>query len=149
MSKEPKRLRVPQNTASPTPLSTGRDSPVRMDWSTEVSPLTMTPSTGMVSPGSTRSRSPSRISSAGMSSSAPPVSRRPFTGARRMSCRRPFLARSVVASSSRAPTAMMKATSPAANRSPMAMAANMAMEMSSAEEILLMPGLWTTRQRAR
>ena len=31
----------------------------------------------------------------------------------------------------------------------MAMAANMAMEMSRAEEILLMPGLWTTRQRAR
>ena len=31
MSMEPKRLMVPQNTSSPTPLSTGSDSPVMMD----------------------------------------------------------------------------------------------------------------------
>ena len=53
----------------------------------------------------------------------------------------PFFARFVVASSKSAPIAMMKATSPAANRSPMAMAANMAMVIRRADEILLMPGL--------
>ena len=31
MSTEPKRLTVPQKTSSPSPLSTGRDSPVTMD----------------------------------------------------------------------------------------------------------------------
>ena len=119
------------------------------DWSTDVSPLSIVPSTGIVSPGRMRSRSPRRISSAGISSSLPPRTRRPCVGARPSRVLSPFLARLVVASSKMAPMAMMKATSPAANRSPMAMAANMAMLMSSAEEILLTPGLWTMRQRAR
>ncbi len=42
----------------PSPLSTGRDSPVMTDWSMEVWPWRITPSTGMVSPGRTRSWSP-------------------------------------------------------------------------------------------
>ena len=85
MSMEPKRLMVPQKTSSPTPLSTGRDSPVMMDWSTEVSPWIMVPSTGMVSPGRIRRVSPCRISSAGTISSVPLLIRRPFVGARRIS----------------------------------------------------------------
>ena len=141
MSIAPKRLMVPQNTVSPAALSTGRDSPVIIDWSTEVSPLTMTPSTGTVSPGRIRSISPLTIFSAGIISSFPSRMRRPCVGARLMSFFSPFFARFVVASSKSAPIAMMKATSPAANRSPMAMAANMAMVIKRADEILLIPGL--------
>ena len=59
------------------------------------------------------------------------------------------MARSVVMSSKRAPISMINATSPAANRSPISSAAIMAIVMSSAEEILLMPLLWITRQMAR
>ena len=44
---------------------------------------------------------------------------------------------------------MMNTTSPAAKRSPMAIAANMAMQIRRAEDILLMPGLWMIRQTAR
>ncbi len=45
-------------TLSPTCLLTGIDSPVIMDSSTELWPSTTTPSTGVFSPGRTRSRSP-------------------------------------------------------------------------------------------
>ena len=45
--------------------------------------------------------------------------------------------------------AMIKATSPAENRSPMAIAANIAMLIKRADEILLMPGLWIIRQVRR
>ena len=62
---------------------------------------------------------------------------------------RPFFARLVVASSKSAPIAMMNTTSPAANKSPIPIAANMAIQISKAEEILLMPGLWMIRQTAR
>ncbi len=141
MSIAPKRLMVPQNTVSPAALSTGRDSPVIIDWSTEVSPLTMTPSTGTVSPGRIRSISPWTIFSAGIISSFPSRMRRPCVGARLMSFFSPFFARFVVASSKSAPIAMMKATSPAANRSPMAMAANMAMVIKRADEIFADSGI--------
>ena len=67
--------------------------------------------------------------------------RRPRVGARLINFSRPFLARLVVASPSSAPKAMIKATSPAANSSPMASAANMAMQMSSADEIFAIPRL--------
>ena len=149
MSIEPKRLMVPQNTSSPMPLSTGRDSPVIMDWSTEVSPLIMVPSAGTVSPGRMRRISPCRISSAGIISDFPPVSLRPFAGARLIRFFRPFFARFVVASSKSAPIAMINTTSPAANKSPIAMAADMAIQIKRADDILLMPGLWMTRHIAR
>ena len=58
-------------TLSPGPLSTGRDSPVRADSSTAELPSTMTPSTGMDWPGRTTTRSPTRTSSTGISTSAP------------------------------------------------------------------------------
>ena len=149
ISMEPNRLMVPQNTSSPIPLSTGRDSPVIIDWSTEVSPPAMIPSTGMLSPGRILRRSPFLISSAEIISSLPSRSLRPIAGARLMSFFKPFLARLVVASSRSAPMAMIKATSPAANRSPMAIAANIAMLIKRADEILLMPGLWIIRQMDR
>ena len=149
ISMEPKRLIVPQKTSSPTPLSTGRDSPVMIDWSTEVSPLRILPSTGIVSPGRMRRISPCRMSSAGTVSSIPSLSLRAFAGARLISFFRPFFARFVVASSKSAPMAMINATSPAANRSPIAIAANMAMQIKRAEDILLMPGLWIMRHTAR
>ena len=149
ISIEPKRLIVPQKTSSPTPLSTGRDSPVIIDWSTEVSPLMIVPSTGIVSPGRIRKISPCLISSAGIISSFPSFSLRPFVGARLISFFKPFFARFVVASSKSAPIAMINTTSPAANKSPIAIAANMAIQIKRADDILLMPGLWIIRHIAR
>ena len=68
---------------------------------------------------------------------------RPLTGANEINFFNPFFARSVVASSRRAPKAIINATSPAANISPMAIAANIAMEINRADEILLIPLLYT------
>ena len=149
MSIVPKQFTVPPYTSSPAPLSTGRDSPVITDWSIAVSPQRTTPSMGTVSPGKTRRISPCRISPAGIISSFPSLSLLPCVGVRLISFFNPFFALSVVISSRIAPTDIMKATSPAANKSPMATAANMAMVISNAEEILLMPGLWITRHTAR
>lgn len=48
---KPERFIVAAETASPTVLSTGTLSPVNVDSSTAVEPSTITPSTGMFSPG--------------------------------------------------------------------------------------------------
>ena len=71
MSNDPNWLTVPLETASPTPLSTGSDSPVMTAWLIEVCPERMTPSTGTVSPGSTRRMSPACTCSAGRICSCP------------------------------------------------------------------------------
>ena len=131
ISKAPNWLTVPLETWSPGPLSTGRDSPVITAWLTEVWPDTTTPSTGTVSPGSTRSRSPVATCSAGMISSAPPRSTLAVWGVRWTSLSMPARARATVRSSSRAPICMMKATSPAAKSSPMHTEAISAMETST------------------
>ena len=55
---EPVWLRVPPITASPTRFSTGIGSPVIIDSSTELPPSVRRPSTGIFSPGRTRSTSP-------------------------------------------------------------------------------------------
>ena len=55
----------------PALLSTGIDSPVTIDSSTAALPSTTTPSTGIFSPGRTRSTSPAWTSSSGTSSSRP------------------------------------------------------------------------------
>ncbi len=51
--KEPVLLSVAPITSSPSPFSTGMDSPVIMDSSRLLDPLTTTPSTGTLSPGRT------------------------------------------------------------------------------------------------
>ena len=120
MSKAPNWLTVPLDTSSPGPLSTGRDSPVITAWLTEVWPERMTPSTGTVSPGSTRSRSPTRTCL--RRDDLLPVRRsdsRAVRGVRWTSFSMPARALATVSSSSRAPSCMMKATSPAAKSSPM------------------------------
>ena len=58
MTRPPDRFMVPPMTVSPTALVTGIDSPVTMDSSTALRPSTTAPSTGTVSPGRTRRRSP-------------------------------------------------------------------------------------------
>ena len=77
---KPERFKVPAETLSPSPLSTGRDSPVNADSSTAVVPLTMMPSTGICSPGYTVKRSPSLTSSTETSVSCSPVRRCAFFG---------------------------------------------------------------------
>ena len=141
ISIEPNWLIVPQNTLSPMLLSTGSDSPVIIDWSTEVSPSMIIPSTGIVSPGRMRIMSSVHISFAEIISSLLSLIRLPCVGARLINFLSPFFALSVVISSRIAPNAIMKATSPAAKRSPIAMAAIIAMEINKAEDILLIPGL--------
>ena len=69
-------------------LSTGTDSPVIMDSSTALDPSSTTPSTGILSPGRTRSRSPGFTSSSGMScSEVSSLSRRAIFGLRSSSAR--------------------------------------------------------------
>ena len=53
---------VPELTLSPTPFSTGIGSPVIIDSSILLSPSVISPSTGILSPGFTLSKSPSFIS---------------------------------------------------------------------------------------
>ena len=58
MTKAPPPLTVPPIRAAPAALSTGIDSPVSMDSSTAPAPSSTVPSTGIFSPGRTRSVSP-------------------------------------------------------------------------------------------
>ena len=73
-------LMVPLETASPAALSTGMLSPVITDWSMEVSPSRIVPSTGTVSPASTLSTSPTFTSSTGISMALPSRSTRAVCG---------------------------------------------------------------------
>ena len=63
MTKLPDWLMVPPLTRSPSVFSTGIGSPVSIDSSTVLRPSSTTPSTGILSPGRTRSRSPTATSS--------------------------------------------------------------------------------------
>ena len=69
--KAPSRLRVPAKTELPTTFSTGRGSPLINCSSTEVVPLSSTPSTGIASPARTRIRSPTFRVSTGTSVATP------------------------------------------------------------------------------
>jgi hypothetical protein len=64
-------LIVPPVTRSPSTFSTGTGSPVIMLSSTDDLPSTTSPSTGTLSPGRTRSKSPSAMFSSGASYSEP------------------------------------------------------------------------------
>ena len=66
---EPDLLMVPAATVSPVAFSTGIGSPVSMDSSIAVCPSTTSPSTGIFSPGRTRTTSFSRTCSIAISSS--------------------------------------------------------------------------------
>ena len=81
----PERLMEAEITVSPGALSTGMDSPVRADSSTEDAPSVTTPSTGIEPPGRTRTRSPSCTCSTGTSTSRPSRRTVAILGARSMS----------------------------------------------------------------
>ena len=100
-------------------------------WFTEVTPETMTPSTGIVSPGRTRRRSPTCTLSAGIVTSPEPFMRRAVCGVSCTSFSMPARAFATVRSSSSAPSCIMKATSPAAKSSPMITEAMSAMDTST------------------
>jgi hypothetical protein len=70
-SKLPVRTMVAPTTSSPGPLSTGRLSPVIIDSSMAEAPVSISPSTGIFSPGLTRTVSPGATSSTGTSTSEP------------------------------------------------------------------------------
>ena len=131
MVKAPNWFTVPLATSFPSPLSTGRDSPVITAWLMEVWPWRITPSTGTVSPGRTRSWSPTWTSSAGMIFSPSAVITRAVRGVRWTSFSIPARALATVRSSKRPPSCMMKATSPAAKSSPMSTEATRAMDTST------------------
>ena len=67
----PSALMVAPATLSPGFLSTGTDSPVSIDSSTAEAPSVTSPSTGIFSPGRTRSRFPTLTCSTGTSRSWP------------------------------------------------------------------------------
>ena len=69
--KLPEVLIVAPTTSSPTPSSTGRLSPVSMDWSSAPCPSRITPSVGTVWPSRTITMSPAFRSLASISTSAP------------------------------------------------------------------------------
>ena len=76
ITNEPVVLIVAPMTSSPADLVTGIGSPVSMDSSTAEAPSTTTPSTGTLSPGRTRSRSPGTTVASSTSSSTPSRTRR-------------------------------------------------------------------------
>ena len=131
MSNAPNWFTVPLFTSSPGALSTGSDSPVITDSSMEVRPSRTVPSTATVSPGSTRSTSPTCTSSAATTVSTPSRTMRAVRGDRCTSRSMPARAFATVRSSSSAPSCMMSATSPAAKSSPMATAAMSASDTST------------------
>ena len=69
ISTRPSPLIEPPVKAAPMVLDTGKGSPVSMDSSTWVWPSMSSPSSGKRSPGRTASRSPTRISATGTSTS--------------------------------------------------------------------------------
>lgn len=90
------------------------------------------PSTGIVSPGNTRRVSPCLTCLAGIICSAPDwVSRRAVCGVRCINFLIPALAFDTVSSSKSAPICMIKATSPAAECSPVIMDAMSARETNT------------------
>ena len=100
------------------------------DWFTDVPPFVRIPSTGIVSPASTVSVSPTLTSSAGTITSSLPRLTRAVLGVSFTSPSIPFLARAEVQSSRSEPICMMMATSPAANHSLVAADATSAMDTS-------------------
>ena len=72
-SSVPEQLRVAPTTVSPAAFSTGRDSPVSIDSSAAEAPAQTTPSTGIFSPGRTRTRSPTWTCPTGIRTSVSPT----------------------------------------------------------------------------
>ncbi len=103
MTNEPLALIVAPIAWSPTALSTGIDSPVSIDSSTDELPSIRTPSTGTRSPGRTRTRSPTTTSSTGTSRSPPGRSTRAVSGRSCMSAFNAPAARPLARASSQRP----------------------------------------------
>ena len=80
--KKPDWLMVAADTLSPAFLSTGMLSPVRADSFTALMPSTITPSTGILSPGRTTNSSPMRTCSTGTVCSLPSFTTTAVLGAR-------------------------------------------------------------------
>ena len=76
ITNEPVVLMVAPMTSSPAPFVAGIGSPVSIDSSTADMPSTTTPSTGTLSPGRTRRRSPGTTIASSTSSSTPSRIRR-------------------------------------------------------------------------
>ena len=119
MSTEPYMLTVPEETRSPGPTSMGTDSPVRMELLTDVCPVLTVPSTGTISPGTTRTVSPRRTSSMGTVVSPSAVTTLAVAGLMLTSLMMLALAWLTVASSRNPPICMIMAISAAASYSPM------------------------------
>ena len=129
MSMEPYMLVAPEQTLSPGAMSTGTDSPVSMELSMVVVPLSTVPSTGTISPGTILTRSPTDTLSTGTTDSVPSSEMRlAVSGLMEMSLRTSALAWLTVASSRKAPICMIMAISAAASYSPMRIDATMATE---------------------
>ena len=78
--REPEPFTVPAMTWASRVLATGRDSPVIIDSLTSLVPSRTVPSAGMLAPGRTSIRSPTRKSEAGTSSGRSPTSRVAVSG---------------------------------------------------------------------
>ena len=87
MRNPPVPLIVPPVTASPAAFATGMGSPVSMDSSTLELPSVIFPSTGIFSPGRTRSIAPTATRSSGTSRSPSASTSRAVAGARSSSAR--------------------------------------------------------------
>lgn len=122
---------VPANTSSPGFLSTGRDSPVMVAWSTSLAPWTTTPSPPMRSPGRTTSTSPTSSTAVATDSSAPwSVIRVAVSGARSSSPRTESSVRLVATASSAPEVAKMTMSSAPSNTCPIAAAPSAATTIS-------------------
>ena len=116
MTSAPSRLSVPADTASPERRWTGMDSPVISASETPASPSRMIPSTGMRSPGRTRTRSPASSSPTGAFSSPMGVMRHASVGMLRASRLRASVVRARVAASRYRPMVMKRRMPQAVSR---------------------------------
>ncbi len=114
----PGPLIVPANTAAPTPLATGTDSPVIGASSTSDAPEVTLPSSAIRSPGRTRIVSPTPTSSTCVRVSAPPFSTDASAGDRAISPFTDRRTRSRLARSSACATANRNSTDAPSDQAP-------------------------------
>ena len=124
-------LIVPANTSSPSPFSTGSDSPVIGAWFTSDRPLRTMPSSANFSPGRTIISAPGSTRSMSTRRSPPPSRIRTSAGASSISLPIAWRARSRLCASSHCAAANSVTTIAASSYSPMNIAPMTAITIST------------------
>ncbi len=109
-------LSVPPETSAPAALSIGIDSPVSIDSSIALAPVTITPSTGILEAGLTITTSPTANSDAGTTNSLPSRTTVAVSGTRVSKDRNAAIARPRARASSNLPKRIKRISSSAVSK---------------------------------